>query len=112
MPLLFEDFDEIDEKSAKKHLRSVILEPLQEVCDHFNALTEWSLSEIDACIEKTVSKFDISMGKLGQPLRVAVTGGSSSPSIGLTIELIGRDRVLERLHKAIEVVERRSESNL
>ena len=51
------------------------------------------------------------MGKLGQPLRVAVTGGSSSPSIGLTVELIGRDRVLERLQKAIDVVKKRSGSN-
>lgn len=107
----FEDFDEIDEKAAKKHLRPIVLEPLQEICDRFDVLTEWSLDEIDACIQKTVSKFDINMGKLGQPLRVAVTGGSSSPSIGLTVELIGRDRVLERLQKAIEVVKKRSDSN-
>ena len=107
----FEDFDEIDEKAAKKHLRPIVLEPLQEVCDRFEVLTKWSLDEINACIQKTISKFDINMGKLGQPLRVAVTGGSSSPSIGLTVELIGRDRVLERLQKAIEVVKKRSDSN-
>jgi len=107
----FEDLDEIDEKAAKKHLRPIVLEPLQEVCDRFEVLTKWSLDEINACIQKTISKFDINMGKLGQPLRVAVTGGSSSPSIGLTVELIGRDRVLERLQKAIEVVKKRSDSN-
>ena len=107
----FEDFDKIDEKAEKKHLRPIALEPLQEIYNCFKEINEWSLADIDVCIEKTVSKLNINLGKLGQPLRVAVTGGSSSPSIGLTIELIGRDRTLERLQKAIEIVKKRSASN-
>ena len=42
------------------------------------------------------------MGKIGQPLRLAVTGGSSSPSIEITLTLIGQKRVLSRIDKALE----------
>jgi glutamyl-tRNA synthetase len=51
------------------------------------------------------------MGKLGQPIRVAITGSSMSPSINITIKLIGKDRVLKRLEKAISIVKKRAESN-
>ena len=51
------------------------------------------------------------MGKLGQPLRVAVTGSSMSPSINKTLTLIGKNRSIERINKAIEIIKKRIESN-
>jgi glutamyl-tRNA synthetase len=50
------------------------------------------------------------MGKLGQPIRVAVTGGSVSPPIDVTVWLVGQDRAVRRLDHAIELVELRAES--
>jgi glutamyl-tRNA synthetase len=49
------------------------------------------------------------MGKLGQPLRVAVTGVSASPPIDITLCLIGKERTLKRLERAIEVIKKRIE---
>ncbi len=48
------------------------------------------------------------MGKLGQPLRVAVTGGSVSPPIDVTVHLVGRERCLNRIDRAIELIELRA----
>jgi glutamyl-tRNA synthetase len=50
------------------------------------------------------------MGKLGQPVRVAVTGGAVSPPIDVTIYLVGRERTLKRLDHAIKIVEARARS--
>ena len=106
----YEDFKELDPKSVKKHLRPVILEPLKSVSKKFNQLSEWSSENIESCIKDTVASYDITMGKLGQPLRVAVTGGSVSPPIDKTIWLIGKDRILRRLEKAIKIIEKKLEN--
>ncbi len=102
----YEDFQELDPKSVKKHLRPVILEPLESVSNKFNQLSEWSSENIESCIKDTVTSHDITMGKLGQPLRVAVTGGPVSPPIDKTIWLIGKDRILRRLEQAIKIIEK------
>ena len=106
----YEDFKELDPKSVKKHLRPVILEPLKSVSKKFNQLSEWSSENIESCIKDTVASYDITMGKLGQPLRVAVTGGSVSPPIDKTIWLIGKDRILRRLEQAIKIIEKKLEN--
>jgi len=100
----YEDFEVVDARAAKKHLRPVILEPLIEVRKYLEALEEWSPDEISRTIEKVASGFDINMGKLGQPLRVAVTGGPVSPPIDVTLWLVGRERSLKRLDQAIELI--------
>ena len=47
----------------------------------------------------------IKLGRIAQPVRVAVTGRSVSPSIDLTLNLIGRQRVLNRLKHALEYIQ-------
>ena len=106
----YEDFKQLDPKSVKKHLRPVILGPLESVSKKFNQLSEWSSENIESCIKDTVASYDITMGKLGQPLRVAVTGGSVSPPIDKTIWLIGKDRILRRLEQAIKIIEKKVEN--
>lgn len=100
----FEDFEEFDEKSAKKNLRPVILEPLRTARERLAELAVWEKSAIAATIEAVADSFNINMGKLGQPIRVAVTGGSVSPPIDVTVWLIGRERVLKRLDKALALI--------
>jgi glutamyl-tRNA synthetase len=104
----YEDFAEFEPKSAKKNLRPVILEPLRHARDLLQALTEWTEEAISAAIEECAAKFDIKMGKLGQPIRVAVTGGSVSPPIDVTLALVGRDRTLSRLDVALEFIKVRA----
>ncbi|MFU0443381.1 hypothetical protein ACMBCN_01075 [Candidatus Liberibacter asiaticus] len=48
------------------------------------------------------------MGKVAQPLRLAVTGGTQSPSIDVTLQLIGKTRVITRLNKALEFIAKKA----
>ena len=107
----YEDFETIDPPAAKKHLRPVILEPLRAVRDKLADLADWTTASISTTVEKTAESFEIKMGKLGQPLRVAVTGGGVSPPIDVTVYLVGRDRTLKRLDHAIELIEARAASS-
>jgi len=106
----YKDFDAFDPVAAKKHLRPVVLEPLETVRDNLAGLAEWTKEAIAQVIEETAESFEIKMGKLGQPIRVAVTGGGVSPPIDVIVYLVGRERTLRRLDHAIEFIESRAAS--
>ena len=106
----YEDFEEIDAKAAKKNLRPVIQGALQAARDGLVALQDWSREAIAATIENTAASFDINMGKLGQPIRVAVTGGSVSPPIDVTLFLVGQERTIERLDNALHLIAKRAQA--
>jgi glutamyl-tRNA synthetase len=103
----FEDFEAIESAAVKKHLRPAILEPLRAVRERLSSLPDWSRESIGEAIEATALSFEVKMGKLGQPIRVAVTGGSVSPPIDVTVYLVGRERTLKRLDSALEIIEAR-----
>jgi glutamyl-tRNA synthetase len=104
----YEDFEVFDEKSAKKHLRPVILEPLRTLRACLESLEHWGKTQISEAIHEVAEEYDINMGKLGQPLRVAVTGGPVSPPIDTTLWLVGRDRTLRRIDMALGLIESRA----
>jgi glutamyl-tRNA synthetase len=104
----YADFGEFDPKAAKKNLRPVILEPLKNVQERFSGLSEWTAGALHDAINACADAHEINMGKLGQPIRVAVTGGSVSPPIDVTLELVGRDKSLIRIAKAIAFIEARA----
>jgi glutamyl-tRNA synthetase len=106
----YEDFDEIDSAAARKHLRPVILEPLKAVRENLSNLPVWDKEAIAAAVGETAESCGIKMGKLGQPVRVAVTGGTVSPPIDVTIYLVGRERTLKRLDHAVKIIESRTGS--
>ena len=108
----YEDFEVIEPKAAKKHLRPVILEPLRAVRERLTGLEHWGQVAIAEAIQEVAADHDLNLGKLGQPMRVAVTGGPVSPPINVTLWLVGKDRTLKRLDHAIELIEvRAAQSN-
>lgn len=58
-------------------------------------------------IEAVCAELEVGMGKVGMPLRVAVTGAGQSPSVDATMQLIGKERVIARIKMAIEFIEQR-----
>ncbi len=104
----YQDFDEFDANAAKKHLRPVVLEPLEKLQQTLRGMDDWLSEKIHQAIQSTADEFDLGMGKVGQPLRVAVTGTGMSPSIDITLEFIGKDRTLQRLDKALEFIKKRA----
>jgi glutamyl-tRNA synthetase len=106
----YEDFESFDEKSAKKHLRPVILEPLIAAKERLGELTHWGQTAIHEVIQEVAADYDINMGKLGQPIRVAVTSGPVSPPIDVTLWLVGQQRTVERIGRAIDFIRARAGS--
>src|SRR5690606_37076123 len=104
----YEDFAEFDAEAAKKHLRPVALEPLQAVSAKLAVLNDWTQESIHQVINATAEALGVGMGKIGMPLRVAVTGGGNSPALDLTLALVGKKRSLERLAAAISFVQQRA----
>ena len=104
----YEDFEVFDEKSAKKHLRPVILEPLRALRARLAGLEHWGKVQIAESIQEVAEEYEINMGKLGQPVRVAVTSGPVSPPIDTTLWLVGRERSLARIDMALEMIELRA----
>ncbi|MEM7562153.1 MAG: glutamate--tRNA ligase [Pseudomonadota bacterium] len=101
----FQDFDDYDPKAAAKALKSAALEPLKLLFSGLEQLDDWTAEAIHRVVESVTTELEVGMGKVGQPLRVAVTGGSFSPPIDQTVELVGRKRSLQRLQRAIDFVE-------
>ncbi len=101
---LYRDFEQPDEKAAKTHLRPVIKPALADLRQRLDALESWGRELIHAAIEAVAEQHGLKFGKLGQPLRVAVTGGSVSPPIDVTTELVGRERSLARIDLALAYI--------
>ena len=100
----FQDFEDYDAKAAKKALRPVALEPLQLLLTDLGVLEVWQQADIHRVIEDVTVKLELNMGKVGQPLRVAVTGGSFSPPIDETVTIIGKETTLRRISVAIDYI--------
>ncbi len=106
----YEDFSEFEENAAKKHLRPVAAEPLQAVQQQLAALTDWTAETVHQAINSAAESLGLGMGKVGMPLRVAVTGGGNSPSLDQTLALIGKTRCLARIELALEYIRQRGEA--
>lgn len=104
---LFRDFEQPEPPAAKKHLRPVVKAPLSRLKDVLASLPDWHPGHIHAAIQSVASEFGLGFGKLGQPLRVAVTGGGVSPPIDVTVALVGRERALARITAALALIEAR-----
>ena len=104
----YEDFEAPDPAAAKKHLRPVVLEPLRDARSRIAALADFEPEAITESIRAAAEAHGINMGKLGQPIRVAVTGGAVSPPLDVTLGLVGQARTIARLDRAITLIEERA----
>jgi len=95
----FGDSVELDAKARDKHLNHEALGLLAELSALLAALPEWTTASVHACVQGLAEEKGLGLGKIAQPLRVAVTGNTISPPIDLTLELLGRQRTLARLAK-------------
>ncbi len=91
----------LEEKAAAKHLTAESKPLLTQVREQAAALPEWTAAALDEVVKKVSEQAAVGMGKVAQPVRVAVTGGTVSPGIGETLELLGREESLHRLDAAL-----------
>ncbi len=86
---------------AKKHLTTDAIAPLAHLRGHLLQIDCWDSETINAAVAQTLSELDIKLGKLAPALRVAVTGAVASPPIYVTLALIGKATVIERIDCAL-----------
>jgi len=90
-----------DEKAVGKHVTPEILPLIGAARDGLARLSEWSAPAIHRLIEGLAAAHRTSLGKLAQPIRLAVCGGTVSPPIDATLAILGKDESLTRLAAAL-----------
>ncbi len=98
------EFSTFDSDAATKHLTAAVAVPLHDLRDRLAALEDWQPAALHALVEAVAGAHELKLGKLAQPLRVAVTGSAASPSIDVTLQLIGRERCISRLDRALSYI--------
>jgi glutamyl-tRNA synthetase len=101
----YQDVTGYDEKAVKKHFKADTVAVLQLLAQHFSALDSWTAEPLHQVIEDTASQLQLGMGKVAQPLRVAVCGGAVSPAIDATLALLGQAKTLQRIQQAIAYIQ-------
>ncbi|HEX7028835.1 MAG TPA: glutamate--tRNA ligase [Gammaproteobacteria bacterium] len=100
----YRDFEHYEEKAAK-NLMPEAKAPLGELRQQLAALSDWNAADIHHVIQQVTEKLGLKMGKVALPLRVAVVGSAMSPSIDITVELLGRKRTLARIDRALAYID-------
>jgi len=89
-----------DEKAVRKHVTPDVLGLLQEVVDGLGRLNDWRAESIHRVLSSAASEKGVALGKIAQPIRLAVCGGTVSPPIDATLAILGKSESLARIAKA------------
>lgn len=97
----FREFDRYDDKAAKKNLTAESAPILAAVRDGLAGLQDWQAPAIHEVVNQIAVTLNVGLGKVAQPIRVAVSGTAVSPPIDITLEVLGRETTLSRLARAV-----------
>jgi glutamyl-tRNA synthetase len=94
-----------EEKAARKFLNPAALAPLQLLTEKLGALASFTQENLEDVFKAVMEQSGLKLGKIAQPVRVALTGKTASPGIFEIIAILGPERVIPRLEKAIRYIE-------
>ncbi len=94
----------LDEKAKTKHLTRDAAPLLAELAARLKSVEPFSHSEVEKVFSALVAEKGIKLGKIAQPVRVALTGGTVSPGIFEVIEVMGKDRTIDRIEAALKLI--------
>ncbi len=98
----YRPLEHYDEAAVAKHLTAAAAAPLADVRERLAALDAWTPESVHGALHATAEALQLGLGKIAQPLRVAMTGTQVSPSIDHTVFLAGRAQALARIDAAQE----------
>ncbi|MBV1899537.1 glutamate--tRNA ligase [Cycloclasticus sp.] len=105
--MFYNDYEEFDDKAAKKNLKQAGLESLELLLTKFEVLEDWSKEPLHQVILDTAETLDLKLGKVAQPLRVALSGTSVSPALDATLFLLGKEKCLKNIKRGINYIKNR-----
>lgn len=97
----YQDVSEYDEKAARKNLTEKSLPFLEEMFERLSKLDNWEAEPIHDEVKGCADTNEVGMGKVAQPIRVAITGNTVSPPLDVTLALLGRERTLAAINAAV-----------
>jgi len=97
----FQEVDSYDESQVRKHVKPISPDLVSSLIDQLQDIENWRAEEIQAAVQAVVDKFEVGFAKVAQPVRIAVTGSTISPSIDQTLTLLGQATTLDRLSRAL-----------
>ncbi|MBX2847926.1 MAG: glutamate--tRNA ligase [Acidiferrobacterales bacterium] len=98
----FEDVEEYQEAALKKWIKTTTPELLESFIGRLKTFDDWNADELQAAVQQTVDAHEIGFAKIAQPIRIAITGGTNSPSIDQTLALMGKQNSMRRLERALQ----------
>jgi glutamyl-tRNA synthetase len=104
---LFFYLDDItyEEKAARKFLKPAALAPMKLLTEKLGNLANYSQENLEDVFKNVMDQTGLKLGKIAQPVRLALTGKTASPGIFEIIAILGPERVIPRLEKAIQYIE-------
>ncbi len=106
---LYREFDAYDAKAASKNLTTAAAAPLRAASKALAILPEWRAEPIHVAVSQVAEEGGLVLGKVAQPLRVAVSGTAVSPPIDTTLELLGRRKTMARIERALDFIDQRAD---
>ena len=100
----YQEFESYNEKAAKKNFKQGSDTVLQTLMDAFSQTEGWDGEQLHQIVLDTAENLALKLGKVAQPLRVAISGAGVSPAIDITLSLLGREKTLTRMARAIEFI--------
>ena len=100
----YKDFSEYEEKAAKKNLNQDAITPLQKLSERFSTV-DWTPEAIHTVVQQVAEELELKMGKVAQPLRVAISGRGNTPPIDTTVYTLGREKTLARIQQALDYIQ-------
>jgi glutamyl-tRNA synthetase len=101
----FREIGEYDEKAARKNLTADAVPVLLALQEGLRAAADWNAGSVHQVISAVANRYGVALGKVAQPLRVAVCGGAVSPPIDITVALLGKDVTAARIERALRWIE-------
>jgi glutamyl-tRNA synthetase len=96
------DEPETDEKAWRKVMKDGALPLLTEALETLRVTDSFEPQELETALGRILAQHDVKPGKLYQPIRVAITGTSVSPGIFESLAVLGKERSLERIERAVK----------
>ncbi|QSX76944.1 glutamate--tRNA ligase [Agrilutibacter solisilvae] len=100
----FHPLSQYDDAAVAKHLTEAARAPLADAAQRLAALSSWTAESVGAALHDTAAAVGVGMGKVAQPLRVAITGTQVSPDISHTVYLAGQDEAVARIRAALAML--------
>ena len=100
----FKDISSYDKNAINKFL-SDGSDILANINDVLLKIDDWNENNIDAVLKTFQTNNDLPVPKVNQPIRIALTGSTRSPSLGLTLSIFGKDQSITRIQNLIDTFE-------